>query len=125
MKKKYIFIDPDGSQNDYLYAAVEENTGIVYIHQAGGYLNVENKIQGFLIPLNGINEAKYLQKFFARFKEYPPDSTKGEAWGKRDLEELSFLVREISIWYTSVKSKEDYRLFLKVDESRIQELTEG
>ncbi|HEX9061289.1 MAG TPA: DUF6210 family protein, partial [Clostridia bacterium] len=116
MTKKYVFIDPDDTQENYLYVIIEAETGVVYGNQCEGYATSERRVEGFLIPLDGINHSKYLLDFFSKFKGWPPGLAKGSQWEEKDLHELSLIISKIPIWFTDFGPQEcDINTNLELD----------
>jgi hypothetical protein len=125
MEKKYVFIDPDGSLKNWLFVIVEAQTGVIYMNQCEGYLTSGREAEGFLIPLNGANDANKLVDFFAKYRGYPSGILSESNCAEDELDNLSDIVSQIPIWFSQNGSIEDERTFLKLDYERIQELTEA
>lgn len=121
--KLYIFLNPDGTQKDGLYALIESSTGIEYAAQTGGYANEMRSAEGFLIPLGDAKAAQPLIAWFQREfagHSYPPVPE----WTQTRIDHLSNLVCQIPCWHTS-REGNDRREMLQLDKSRIDECTEA
>ena len=120
----YIFIDPDGTQENTLHVLVQHPTGVEYAHQCAGYVNEERSAEGFLIPLGESKASQPLiDWFWKRFKgnSYPPLIE----WDQQNVSELKDLVQKIPCWFTAKGGEADRRTTLALDEDRMGECVEG
>jgi hypothetical protein len=130
----YIFLDPDGTQALGLIAIVAAATGVTYAHQCGGYATIVRQMEGFAVPVGDATAAHPLRAFFSqRFHGNPPvledgaDKRTDGGWTAADLEQLNRLLEQVAFWKTSPDGGgvDDERVFLRLDRSRLQELTEA
>lgn len=49
----YVFLDPDGTWNDWLGVLVRAPTGVIYGNQCAGLLTSERLLEGFYVPIAG------------------------------------------------------------------------
>jgi len=124
----YVFLNPDGTQHDAMYVLVESSTGVEYAHQCAGTATWTRVAEGFLIPVGDSTNALALTNWFWKsFKgaSYRP----APDWGESRIAELRQLVEQIPCWRTQCDEgrdeRRDERLFLKLDEMRLTECTEG
>jgi hypothetical protein len=124
----YIFLDPDGTQEFGLFVIVAANTGVIYAQQCGGTANEIREQEGFLIPVGGPKEAKKLYdwfwySFYGQCYSFNPELH----WFPGTIKALARLISEIPCWLTFPYEGEDntQRLFLKLDEERMEECIEA
>lgn len=48
---RHVFLDPDGTQGDWLYVVVRAGTGVVYEQQYGGTATLLAGVEGYLVPV--------------------------------------------------------------------------
>ncbi|MEV6241519.1 DUF6210 family protein [Lentzea sp. NPDC051838] len=48
---KRVFLDPDGTEHDWLYVVVRAQTGVAYEQQYGGTANRLGEVEGYLVPV--------------------------------------------------------------------------
>ena len=120
-----IFLNADGTEKLPLFVIVRFPTGVVYAHQCAGVSCEIRKAEGFLVPIGHADIADRIARFFnAGFKghSYPPEAK----WTAELKSSLRHLVAEVPCFYTSLDDEEeDRREFLKLDEDRFDECTEG
>lgn len=81
-------------------------------------------MEGFLIALGRPQIADLLSRFFMdEFKgcSFPPHAD----WTPERKAKLSGLISKIPCWFTSEYGDDDRRAYLKLDEMRFDECTEG
>lgn len=121
---RYVFLNPDGTEDIQLHVIVNAPTGVIYAHQCGGLSTEQRTTEGYLIPLGGSQIAERLSRFFKdEFKGYsfPPHAH----WTADRKAKLSDLISEIPCWLTSEKNDNDRRDFLMLNEMWFDECTEG
>jgi hypothetical protein len=132
--QRYVFLDPDGTQQLGLVIIVAAKTGVWYAHQCGGYSTEERDIKGFAVPLGAVSAEQPLISFFRdTFHGNPPaldrdlEADAGGQWSADALDVLAALVGAILFWktYPRTSGYEDERTFLELDRSRLRELTEA
>jgi hypothetical protein len=124
-RKKYVEINPNDVEENYLYVIIQSETGVVYRHQCEGLATSQNEVEGFLIPLDGKWYSKPLLDFFSKYEGWPPGLKKGSKWEESDLDELSKIISKIPIWHNHIDCNNDERVFLVLDLQRKEELTEA
>ncbi len=127
----YVYIDPDGTQENAAYVLVLHPTGVTYATQCAGYLTEEREAEGFLIPLGGQILAKPLMEWFwkaFRGGSYLPI----KKWEPEKIEQLRALISQIVIWHWDKDNESDEddkdessREFLELDDERLSECTEA
>lgn len=126
MQKKYIFIDPDGTFDNWIYLLVENQTNIVYSSQCNGTDNEIRYLEGFLIPIGGdvydvgMNQKIDIDRFVNIFKKKSKFQT-----NNFNIEELKKIIENITIWYSEEIDGNDVRNYLMLNESRINEAVEA
>jgi hypothetical protein len=122
--RRYVFLNPDGTEELGLNVIIEAQTGVTYGHQCGGYSTEVKTAEGFLIPLGGTEIAEHLARFFRdEFRGYPrtPDTD----WTPERINRLCDMVSEIPCWLTTAEPGEDRRVVLELDKNRFGDCTEG
>ncbi|MET9228231.1 DUF6210 family protein [Lentzea sp. NPDC003310] len=97
-----VFLDPDGTQQDWLYVVVRARTGVLYEQQHGGTENRLDAVEGFLVPLQSVPALAELRALFKR----------------RRLQDLRAVVAKALYWT-------DEPVPLRLDESREAEVAEA
>ena len=125
--KTHVYIDPNGTGEFGLLVVVEAPTGVVYWHQCAGYMCSQHHAEGFVVPLADREAADEIIAFFAReFSGWPPPSGPEEPWNERNLAELEGIVAKIPYWQRNPERRPDEkRCPLKLDRSRVEEITEA
>ncbi|MDP6636665.1 MAG: DUF6210 family protein [Phycisphaerae bacterium] len=121
--KKYIFINPDGTEDVGLCLVIESPTGVEYGNQCGGHSNEERVLEGYLIPLGMLELEQELYDFFweeFRGNCYEPDNE----WTTERISKLETIIAKIPDWICS-KGGEDKKESLALDRNRIDECTEA
>ena len=130
----YIVLNPDGTQPLGLMVIVAAATGVTYAHQCGGYATMIRQLEGFAVPVGDATAAHPLQAFFSqRFHGNPPVVEGGagkradDGWTAADLEQFNRLLGQTVFWKTFADGGgvDDERVFLQLDRSRLEELTEA
>jgi hypothetical protein len=130
----YIFLDPDGTQPLCLMVIVAAATGVTYAHQCGGYATRIRQLEGFAVPVGDATAAQPLRAFISqRFRGNPSivkggaDERADDGWTAADLEQLNVLLGHIALWKTFPEGAgvDDERALLRLDRSRLDELTEA
>ena len=119
----HVFLNPDGTQSIGAIVVVASATGVTYSTQCAGLSNEHRALEGFVIPVGGEKLADEIHKWFwTRFHGncYPPMVE----WNQKLIEELKVLISRIPCWRTE-SDGEDERLFLNLDENRMQECAEA
>ena len=125
--KTHVYLDPDGTGEFGLLVVVEAPTGVVYWHQCAGYMCSQRHAEGFVVPLGDRTAAEEIIAFFAKeFSGWPPPSAGDEPWNERNLSELDGIVAKIPYWHrTPERRRDEKRGLLKLDRSRVDEITEA
>jgi hypothetical protein len=105
----YVFIDPDGTNIEWLGVVVRARTGITYWGQCGGNYLRNREVEGFFVPVGGASSVFHTDGSFAPsprdFAEFfksrvgieSPDAGPS-AWARGALEELEKLVALLPWW---------------------------
>jgi hypothetical protein len=119
--RRYVFLDPDGSQNFGLCVIILSPTGVEYAHQCGGLGCDLRKAEGFLIPLGDVSSS-----LIAFFDENWRGGTLGpeSVWTDPQVRRLAELVGEVFCWKT-IEHGNDERQPLILDNSRLTECLEA
>lgn len=120
-EKHFVLLHPDRTEKPYLYVIIPAETGVVYANQVGEKASEIRELEGFLIPLTQHSITTQLTGFFLReFHSQGHQIT----WTEGKIGTLKALVKEISCWYT-IKGGKDDSFHLLLDETRMEECTEG
>ncbi|MGH3240114.1 MAG: DUF6210 family protein [Spirillospora sp.] len=127
---RYVFLDPDGGQRDWLYVVVRAETGIVYQQQYGGTANLLGGVEGYLVPLCGTDWASgrdgllELREIFEKAMR-----GSGRAGGELSADLLDRVRSAVGVlhYWTSGRTSEwvPSHVPLRIDESRAGELDEA
>jgi hypothetical protein len=118
-----VFLDPDGTEDIGLCLVVEAATGVEYGNQCGGVACIQNRTEGYLVPLGQrAREEEIRQLFMRHFGEsgYPPHIK----WEESIVSELRSIVYRVVCWNT-VAEGEDERAHLELDLERLKECIEA
>lgn len=128
-RTRYVFLDPDGTQHDWICVVVRAGTGVVYQQQYGGTATHLSGVEGYLVPLTGwdpVTDRDGLRElrdiFEGRLRGFglagPP--------GPELLDRLRSAVGVVHYWSSGWTS--DWcpdRIPLQIDEDRLDELDEA
>jgi hypothetical protein len=126
--RRYVFLDPDGTQSteDWSYVIVHAPTGIFYEHQYGGTANLLARYEGYLVPVAGDEGLAELLTLFRR--DLRGSGVGGLPWPDALLQRLRDAVGKISYW-ESAATAEGLNFIsphpLKLDEARLSEADEA
>ncbi|RKS77290.1 hypothetical protein BZB76_2671 [Actinomadura pelletieri DSM 43383] len=127
---RFVFLDPDGGQRDWLYVVVGASTGIVYQQQYGGTANLVGEVEGYLVPIDGVDHVSG-RDGRAELREIFEGATRGSGRTGAELtadrlDRVRSAVGVIHYW-TSGRTREGTtdRVPLRIDESRVDELDEA
>ena len=102
---------------------VESPTGVIYGNQCGGYVNQENKVEGFAIPLGERELEEELYSFFeTEFggHGYHPEIQ----WTESRIEKLAEIIGKIPCWECS-QDDQDMKHLLQLDRTRMDQCIEA
>ena len=120
--RRFVFLDPDGSNGeDWLYAVVEARTGVFYQQQYGGTACRQGQVEGFLVPLFGPDGLKAMRELFE--KHFRGAGTWNAKWSDGERARLRECVAMIGYWACDGVSEE--LTVLGLDESRLREADEA
>ncbi len=123
-EKVCVTLNPDGFRDFGLLVVVRAPTGVVYRNQCGGYYCLQLTAEGFAVPVGDVEAAKEIVEFFdGEFEGWPPD--RGESWNESNLAELEAIVAKMPCWKCGPKPGRDEEAFLKLDRTRLDEMTEA
>jgi|MDTC01.2.fsa_nt_gb hypothetical protein len=124
MDKKFVYLDPDGTEDIGLCLVVEHPTGVVYGNQCGGVATLHRSVEGYLVPLGRADMEDEIYRYFMKeFGEncYPPHNE----WTTQRTTRLNEILTRIPCWRTTQELQGDERAFLSLDIDRIQECVEA
>jgi hypothetical protein len=132
-----VYLDPDGTIEDWIGVVVAERTGVIYEHQCGGTACFHRSIEGYYVPVGGLavgGEAQLgkaptgpdIREFFHLRVGIESPSSGAHGWTDPSaLAELYRLVRGIPWWERGGVVNETKRLPLAIDGEREGEIVEG
>lgn len=115
----WVFLDPDGTGEDWSYVVVRADTGVTYEQQCGGGECLLRTVQGYLVPVYQHEVLTELGDLLAN----EVDTSAAEPVSAEVRKQVAELVGEIRFW-PSVRDGGD-AVALALDEDRIGELTEA
>ncbi|WP_083734456.1 DUF6210 family protein [Actinomadura sp. CNU-125] len=129
--RRYVFLDPDGTQGDWLYVVVRAATGVVYRQQYGGTATLLGGVEGYLVPVaardpaSGRDGPRELRDVFER-------TLRGAGLGGSGtlapalLDRIRSAVGALHFWTSGPGGEaETGRVPLRLDETRIADLDEA
>ncbi|MFQ6199471.1 DUF6210 family protein [Streptomyces sp. NPDC000405] len=122
-RKRYIFLDPDGTGSDqgWVFVIVAASTGVVYQNQGGGISCIQYEQEGYLIPVFGRGLDSELKGLFTR--ELKDQGTRLMDW-PTDL--LGQLRAAVAFYVYGSANRDDLLPTpLALDDSRLPEVAEG
>ena len=121
----HVVLDPDGTQEIGLVVIVEAQTGVTYEQQCGGHANEQRTIEGFLIPVGSLSDARKIYDWFwATFKGNCYPSPGRSLWTPDTISQLQLLVGQIPCWH-SIRNGQDERHYLKLNTESMDECVEA
>lgn len=131
-KVRHVFLEPDGTWDEWLAVVIEHPTGVVYSQQCGGTANDHRLVEGYLVPLGGPQcDAEEGRIAVPRLRDVFHRGTGCDyTWVGYDLppdrrERLAALVATVPYWKIHLDGVRDARLPLALDRSRIDEICEA
>ncbi len=119
----FVFLDPDGTEDIGLCLVIEAATGVEYANQCGGVANIQNRIEGYLVPLGQRElEEEIFEWFIKQFGRngYPPNMR----WDEGKTSELDEILRRVVCWETVVGGP-DVKSHLELDVERLDDCIEA
>jgi hypothetical protein len=125
--RRYVFIDPDGTQGrEWLYVIVRAPTGVFYEQQYGGTATLLNHVEGYLVPVKGDQALAELRAIFER--DLRGSGAGGHSWPDGLLLRLRNAVGKVAFWdspHTSEGLDFSTPQALEVDGKYLRELDEA
>jgi len=133
-----LFLDSDGSIDDWLGVVVRWPSGVIYGQQCGGILTLQRTIEGYYVPVGGVRvggerdpniprfDWRDLRRFF--LDRIGIESALGGPAEWRDslvLAELRTIVGTIPWWIEGESIDHTRRLSLAVDDTRESQIVEA
>jgi hypothetical protein len=118
--RPWVFLDPGGADENWLFVLVGANTGVVYAHQYGGTRTRQAEVEGYLVPVFAPEMLVELRRIFET-------DLRGAGVGRAPLAtdllgRLRAAVSGVGCW----KSQQgDVVAALQLDETRLAELDEA
>jgi hypothetical protein len=95
--RRYVFLDPDGTQGrDWLYVIVRASTGICYEQQYGGTATRSGHVEGYLVPVRSEPALAELRTFFERHLRGA--GAEGRSWAEDDVRRVRGAVAKVVFW---------------------------
>jgi hypothetical protein len=105
----------------WLYVIVQAETGVFYQQQYGGLACRQGQIEGFLVPMAGVDAVDALCELFE--KDFGGAGTGNNSWPDDERDRLARIVADISLWASDGHTEEPHAL--RLDESRMREADEA
>ncbi|MEU8825841.1 DUF6210 family protein [Streptomyces sp. NPDC048636] len=119
--RRYVYLDPDGMDDGWLYVVVEAPTGVFYQQQYGGTACRQGRAEGFLVPVFGPDALDTFTELFE--KEFRGAGTRHHTWTDDERHRLRAIVEDICYWECDGHTEKPRSL--RIDESRMHELDEA
>ncbi|QFG21091.1 DUF6210 family protein [Actinomadura sp. WMMB 499] len=130
---RYVFLDPDGTQGEWLYVVVQAGTGVVYQQQYGGTATLLGGVEGYLVPIaardpvTGRDGLRELRDVFERTLRGAGVAGAGpRGIGPGLLDRIRSAVGALRFWPSGPSAEPGTgRAPLRLDEERLPELDEA
>ncbi len=130
-EKQFVYIDPDGTFDDWIVVVIVSKTGVVYGTQCGGTANEQRYLEGFLIPCGSLPFNIDDGRITSDILTSPFHDSRGCLWNRWDetvsetvLAEIIKNVQQVTLWHhTNVHNCT--RDCLEVDLDRVYEIREA
>ena len=120
----FLDVNPRDDSPHILGLIVEHRTGVVYGNQVGGLACVWRSLEGFFVVLGTGQVPQSFIDYFARYGGSPPLTRLD--WSPGDLADVASLIaRTAPFASTGADGFGESRLPVRLDESRLDDLTEG
>lgn len=119
--RRFVFLDPDGTADGWLYAIVAAETGVCYQQQYGGTACRQGQVEGFLVPVAGADALDALRELFE--KDFHGAGTRNHSWSDDERGRLRRIVAGIRYWACDGRAEEPHEL--RLDGSRMREADEA
>ncbi|GAA4056435.1 DUF6210 family protein [Actinomadura miaoliensis] len=119
--RRYVFLDPDGTADVWLYVVVEAPTGVFYQQQYGGTACRQGQVEGYLVPVYGLDALNALRTLFEQ--HFRGAGTWNHSWSPEERDRLRDGVEGVTFWACDGWTEEPHAL--KLDESRMAEADEA
>ncbi|MEU6037720.1 DUF6210 family protein [Actinomadura sp. NPDC047616] len=119
--RRYVFLGPDGTADVWLYVVVEAPTGVFYQQQYGGTACRQGQVEGYLVPVYGLDALNALRTLFER--HFRGAGTWNHSWSAQERDRLRDGVEGVTFWACDGWTEEPRSL--KLDESRMAEADEA
>ncbi|MEU2610567.1 DUF6210 family protein [Micromonospora sp. NPDC007271] len=93
---RYVFLDPDGTGEDWLFVIVAAPTGIRYQQQYGGTACRQGQLEGFLVPVAGADAVPALRQLFEG--HFRGAGTWNHRWSPEEAGRLRDIVADVTYW---------------------------
>jgi hypothetical protein len=118
---RFVFLDPLGMDDGWLYVVVEAPTGVFYLQQYGGTACRQGRVEGYLVPMFGPDALDALGELFVtRFRGA---GTWNYRWSDDELTTLRRIIEGITFWACDEVDEQPHDLML--DDARISEADEA
>jgi hypothetical protein len=129
---RYVYLDPDGTWDEWLIVAINHPTDVIYGTQCAGINNSQRLIEGYLVPLGGAQfqyekgriKPEALRAVFHRGQHCLSDLD-GQSLPDDRRVQLVTLIEAIPYWHTTLDVNADTRSHLSLDQDRNNELVEA
>ncbi|MBB1254060.1 DUF6210 family protein [Streptomyces alkaliterrae] len=108
--RRYVYLDPDGMDGEWLHVIVEAPTGVVYQQQYGGTACRQGRLEGFLVPLTGADALDALRELFE--EHFRGAGTRNHSWSAEEQERLRLIVEDVPYWFCDGRDEEPRTLSL-------------
>ncbi|GAA4618880.1 hypothetical protein GCM10023195_85140 [Actinoallomurus liliacearum] len=119
--RRFVFLDPDGMDDGWLYVVVEAPTGVFYQQQYGGTACRQGQLEGYLVPVFGPDALDALGELFVR--HFRGAGTWNHRWSGDEVATLRPIVAGITFW--ACDGVNDHPHDLRLDDARIAEADEA
>ncbi|REE96397.1 DUF6210 family protein [Thermomonospora umbrina] len=119
--RRFVFIDPDGTDDRWLYVVAEAPTGVIYQQQYGGTACRQGEVEGYLVPVTAPDALDGLRVLFER--DLRGAGARDHRWADEQLAGVRRLVGGVPYWTGDGDTEEPHPL--RLDESRVADLDEA
>lgn len=129
---QFVYIDSDGTFNDWIAVIIESKTDVIYGIQCGGTACEQRYTEGFLIPCGGLRfnvDDGHINSEMLTSLFHTPNGgclyhLQGEILSESKIDEISDIVKQIPLWhYTNINDCK--REHLELDLERVHEICEA
>ncbi|MGY0059060.1 DUF6210 family protein [Streptomyces sp. LZ34] len=119
--QRFVFLDPDGAPEDWIYVVVEAATGVYYQQQYGGTACRQGAVEGYLVPVFAPDALDGLCEMFEG--HFRGAGTWNHPWTPDELARLREVVEGVTFWVCDGTNEVPHPL--RLDEDRLGEADEA